>query len=84
MESGKRRSRCVIHFHKLDQNMATPFHSRFQYYDYDFNSFIADVGGFLGLLLGHSIYSFYQVAADWMKKMNISRSSKARKRSDAK
>ena len=64
--------------------MATTFDSRSQYYDYDFNSFIADVGGFLGLLLGHSIYSFYQAAADWMKKMNISRSSKARKRSDAK
>ena len=55
-----------------------------QYYDYDFNSSIADVGAFLGLLLGHRIYSFYQVAADWMNKMNISRSSKARKRSYAK
>jgi hypothetical protein len=33
-----------------------------QYVLYDFNSFIADVGGFLGLLLGHSAFSIYQVA----------------------
>ena len=30
---------------------------REQYYTYDRDSFIADVGGYLGLLLGHSIYS---------------------------
>ena len=31
------------------------------YYSYDWNSFFADVGGFLGLLLGHSLLSFYDV-----------------------
>ena len=31
-----------------------------QYLVYDSNSFIADVGGFLGLLLGHSILSLFQ------------------------
>ncbi len=30
-----------------------------QYVIYDFNSFIADVGGYLGLMLGHSILSAY-------------------------
>ncbi len=30
---------------------------REQYYVYDQDSFIVDVGGYLGLLLGHSIYS---------------------------
>ena len=30
---------------------------RSQYVLYDLNAFIADVGGFLGLLLGHSLYS---------------------------
>ena len=30
-----------------------------QYIIYDFNSFIGDVGGFLGLLLGYSILSLY-------------------------
>ncbi len=30
---------------------------REQYYAYDMDSFIADAGGYLGLLLGHSIYS---------------------------
>lgn len=31
-----------------------------EYYVYDEESLIADIGGFLGLLLGHSILSFYQ------------------------
>ena len=30
-----------------------------QYIIYDFNSFIADVGGYMGLLLGSSILSLY-------------------------
>jgi hypothetical protein len=32
------------------------------YYTYDESSFFADVGGYLGLLLGHSIISFYDIA----------------------
>ena len=41
------------------------FHANARYYlmehyvIYDHNSFIADVGGYLGLLLGHSILSIY-------------------------
>jgi hypothetical protein len=38
------------------------------YYTYDEFSFFADVGGYLGLLLGHSILSFYDIAkATWLK-----------------
>ena len=32
------------------------------YYTYDWNSFVADVGGYMGLLLGHSLLSYYDVA----------------------
>ena len=32
-----------------------------EYLTYDTNSFVADFGGYLGLLLGHSILTFY----DW-------------------
>ena len=32
---------------------------RTQYYRYEFNSFIADVGGYMGLLLGFSMLSIY-------------------------
>ena len=39
------------------------FEEREQYLIYDWNSFIADVGGFLGLLLGWSMYSLYQELA---------------------
>ena len=34
-----------------------------EYLIYDFNSFIADVGGYLGLLLGQSLYGIYQMGA---------------------
>ena len=34
---------------------------------YDYNSFIADVGGFLGLLLGHSILSVCATTSDWIE-----------------
>ncbi len=30
---------------------------------YDSNDFIADVGGYLGLLLGHSMLAIYDMAA---------------------
>ncbi len=36
---------------------------REEYVIYDGGSFIADVGGFLGLLLGHSILSMFQMAS---------------------
>ena len=39
-----------------------------QYVVYDHNSFIADVGGFLGLLLGHSIFSVYATTYDAIEK----------------
>jgi hypothetical protein len=33
-----------------------------EYDTYDLNSFIADVGGYLGLCLGMSVISFYNIA----------------------
>ena len=37
-----------------------------QYYVYDFDSFFADVGGFMGLLLGSSVLSIYDVVGSWL------------------
>ena len=42
------------------------YEDREQYVVYDTDSFIADVGGFLGLLLGHSMLSLYQLGAQWL------------------
>ena len=42
------------------QYMNTDFVVRHEYLTYDYNSFIADVGGYLGLLLGYSILSIYE------------------------
>ena len=41
------------------------FDVREQYVVYDFNSFVADVGGFLGLLLGHSAFSLFKSVEKW-------------------
>ena len=40
------------------------FEEREQYLIYDWDSFIADIGGFLGLLLGCSMFSLYQDMVD--------------------
>ena len=37
-----------------------------QYLLYDVDSFIADIGGYLGLLLGWSVFSVYNEVADMM------------------
>ena len=38
-----------------------------EYIIYNFDSFIADVGGFLGLLLGHSALSLFKDFIEWNK-----------------
>ena len=35
-----------------------------QYYTYDINTFLSDFGGYLGLLLGYSIVSFFDMAQE--------------------
>ena len=35
---------------------------------YDANDFIADVGGYLGLLIGQSMFSIYVMAEEWMRR----------------
>ena len=42
---------------------------RKQYVIYDNNSFIADVGGFMGLLLGFSLLSIYDEVEGLLKKL---------------
>ena len=41
---------------------------RQEYLTYDISSFIADVGGYLGLLLGHSLLSIYEWLMKWICK----------------
>ena len=48
-------SHLILQFLIVDKSIE----DRKQYVIYDFNSFIADIGGFLGLLLGFSILSIY-------------------------
>ena len=42
-----------------------------QYYTYGFDSFIADIGGYLGLLLGNSILGFYDGISGIYEKCRI-------------
>ena len=46
---------------------------REEYIVYDSSNFIADVGGYLGLLMGHSILSIYYLYAGWLTKIKIIR-----------
>ena len=45
-----------------------------EYIVYDINDFIADVGGYLGLLLGHSVLSIYFTSVEWFTHTKIWRS----------
>ena len=47
-----------------------------QYYTYGLNSFVADFGGYLGLLLGHSILSVFDFGGDVIARRFGRRSSK--------
>ena len=38
-----------------------------QYWLYDSDAFIADIGGYLGLLLGQSLFGVYQFLMKWVK-----------------
>ena len=39
-----------------------------QYMVYDWNDLVADIGGYLGLLLGQSVYGIFELLTLWMKK----------------
>ena len=52
------------------QYMNTDFVVRHEYLTYDINSFIADVGGYLGLLLGWSILSIYEFLGNCTQKVS--------------
>ena len=43
------------------------YHEEEQYLIYDFNSFIADVGGYMGLLLGSSILSLFDEIESFLR-----------------
>ena len=38
-----------------------------EFYIYDFQSLVADCGGYMGLLLGCSFLSLYKMVEDWVK-----------------
>ena len=75
-DNTKSGSRQDVRYHKrtsLEEDVT--FHN-FQYIIYDWNNFVADVGGYLGLLLGQSVYGMYEILtnchsyralADWLK-----------------
>ena len=44
---------------------------------YTVSSFFADVGGYLGLLLGESLISYFLLVIQWLKKIVWSRKTQA-------
>ena len=53
-----------------------------EYYIYNWGSFIADVGGYLGLLLGSSVLSMYHMTTPLLKKQMKWLAKKMVKRND--
>ena len=47
------------------------YNLREEYIVYDTSNFMADVGGYLGLLLGQSILSIYYLSIDWLTSVKI-------------
>ena len=63
---GKNRSETVgITFHTSRSKHEVREHYRI----YDSNNFIADFGGFLGLLLGHSLFGVYCMGEEYLYKL---------------
>ena len=58
-------SHLTMTFSMVDKSIE----DRHQYVIYDFNSFIADVGGLMGLLLGFSILSIYDEVEKMLRKI---------------
>ena len=56
----------TVHVHFLNGR----YEEREQYIIYDFNSMLADIGGYMGLLLGSSLLTVYEIAEKvWLKAM---------------
>ena len=58
---------CELHLQF--RMMHTSYEEKEQYIIYDVDSFIADVGGYMGLLLGSSLLSLYKVLETIMRKV---------------
>ena len=62
----KRSLKVFVHF------LNGRYEEKEQYIIYDSNSMIADIGGYMGLLLGYSLLSIYEIAEQmWMKMMSM-------------
>ena len=54
--------KTVLHFYTF----GGMYYERTQYFIYEMTNFIADFGGYLGLLLGCSLLSFYDKGREWI------------------
>ena len=66
-DAGERPYRDEEYVKKLKLKFKIPngrFYIKQQYYLFDLNALIADVGGYLGLLLGHSALGLFYTMAD--------------------
>ena len=57
----------ILKFHFKDSSYTL----REEYVVYDSDSFIADVGGFFGLLLGQSLLGIYYMSVEWVASSNV-------------
>ena len=55
IDDGKRVAKIILYYNRGEHDLWE------EYYIYNWGSFIADVGGYLGLLLGSSVLSMYHI-----------------------
>ena len=58
---------CQVHFEFIMQESS--YHLEEQYHLYDIPSFLADIGGYMGLLLGSSLLGIYMSMEDLLRKL---------------
>ena len=63
MGRGEKKSDTLAIFLRI---LSSKHEVREHYRIYDGNSYIADFGGFLGLLLGHSLFGMYCLVENWI------------------
>ena len=61
-KSNENRTNLKLVFYFMDGG----FEVKEEYYIYDSTSFLADIGGYMGLLLGYSWLSLYLMIAEWI------------------
>ena len=78
--TGSHEQKEQVHMALIILNITRKECFNFKYMIYDWNSLLADMGGYIGLLLGQSVFGVYQLMASWMNSTKVSQLLETRNR----